>query len=165
MKKPNKLEEGQIWIYHCPINVGDTEKHIVTEDEAIGGCFVCEDDCSHDIESLLEEDSGWIFLEYVQFKEPLLIKKEGVESLPHKTIPLTRKDKVYLLNGHIAHFSLSKLVEMTDAEVDEEFNKLQTVTNSQFEGFKAVARVLVNNGYWNNGVDFNHIESKLNISD
>lgn len=149
MEKPNKLEEGQIWSYYCPIDEKYTEEHIVTKDEVIEGCFVCEDDCSHNIKSLLEEDSGWIFL----------------ESLPHKTIPLTRKAKVFLLNGIMAHFSLSKLVEMTDSEVDEEFNKLQTVSNSQFEGFKAVARVLVNNGYWNNGVDFNHIESKLNIRD
>ena len=168
MEKPNKLEEGQIWIYHCPINRGDTEEHIVTKGEAIKGFFVCEDHCSHDIESLLGEFSDWRFNGYAQSKEPLLIKKAEVEKITkaeEKIASLTRKDKVYLLNGHIAHFSLSKLVEMTDAEVDEEFNKLQTVSNSQFEGFKAVARVLVNNGYWNNGVDFNHIESKLNIRD
>jgi hypothetical protein len=87
-----------------------------------------------------------------------------IKMADEKIVSLTRKDKVFLLNGRIAHFSLSQLVEMTDAEVDEEFNKTQIVTNSQFEGFKAVARVLVNNGVWQD-IDFNHIESNLNIVD
>lgn len=156
MEKPNKLEEGQIWIYYCSIDEKDVEEHIVTKYEAVEERFVCEDGCSQDIELLLNENNGWRFGGYANNK--------NIEMDDEKIVSLTRRDKVFLLNGRIAHFSLSKLVEMTDAEVDEEFEKLQTVTNSQFEGFKAVARVLVNSGIWES-VDLNVIESELNIKD
>jgi hypothetical protein len=61
MEEPNKLEEGQIWIYYCSIDEKDVEEHIVTKYEAVEECFVCEDNCSHDIESLLDENNGWRF--------------------------------------------------------------------------------------------------------
>ncbi len=158
MEIPNKLEVGQIWNYVCEIEGRVTETHIVTKTEAKDGYFHCDEGILFKIESLLDEESGWTFVGYYKNAEVEKIKKAD-----EKIATLTRKDKVFLLNGRIAHFSLSQLVEMTDAEVDEEFEKLQTVTNSQFEGFKAVARVLVNNGYWQDGIDFNYIESVLNF--
>ena len=150
MEIPNKLEEGQIWKYECG-TTGNTEEHIVSADDAEDGYFTCLDGFAYGIGDLSDVESGWKLIGFVKCSDDV--------KLEEKNAPLTRKDKVFLLNGRIAHFSLSQLVEMTDVEVDEEFEKLQTVTNS----LKAVARVLVNNGYWQDGIDFNYIESVLNF--